>query len=109
MYSGNAKNLLGAAVVAAVLAMPLAAGPVSAQPPVVIGGGGLVNLQIGSIEIVEDVEVRNVLNDLTVNLGVALNVAANVCNVAVGVLAQDLAGDGIAACETDDQFAVIEQ
>lgn len=101
-------NMFRAAVFAGALAVPMAGASVSAQPPV-IGGGGLVNVQVGSIEIIDDVVVRNVLNDLTVSIGVAANVAANVCGVTVGVIARDLARGGDFACETASQFVDITQ
>ena len=100
-------KIFQAALFAGVLAVPMAAVP-SAQRPIVVGGG-LVNVQIGSIEIIDDVEVRNVLNDLTVSVGVAANIAANVCGVNVGVLAADLGRGADFACETADQFVDITQ
>ena len=102
-------NMFRAAVFAGALAVPMAA-TTSAQPAV-IGGGGLVNVQIGSIEIIDDVEVRNVLNDLNVGVGVAANIAANVCGTTVGVLAQDLARGANFACDSDagDAFVRIVQ
>lgn len=103
------KRMITAAVVAGALAFPIAATTTSAQGPVLIGPGGLVNVQVGSIDIIDNVEVRNVLNDLTVSVGVAANIAANVCGVTVGVLAQDLAQGADFACETADQFVEITQ
>ena len=100
-------KILGAAVFAATSAVTMASAPVSAQR--VVGGGGLVNVQVGSIEIIDDVEVRNVLNDLTVSIGVAANIAANVCGVTVGVIARDLARGGEVACETAEQFVNVTQ
>ena len=99
-------KMFKAAVIAAALAIPVATTPSSAQ---VVIGGGLVNVQVGSIEIIDDVEVRNVLNDLTVSVGVAANIAANVCGVTVGVLASDLARGADFACETAEQFVEITQ
>ena len=96
-----------AAIFASALALTTAA-TTSAQGPI-IGGGSLVNVQVGSIEIIDDVEVRNVLNDLTVSVGVAANIAANVCGVNVGVLTRDLARGADFACETADQFVEITQ
>ena len=101
------KKMFGAAVLAGAMAIPMAT-TTSAQPPV-IGAGNLVNVQVGSIEIIDDVVVRNVLNDLTVSVGVAANIAANVCGVAVGVLAQDLARGSDFSCETAEQFVDITQ
>ena len=100
MYSGNAqkKNLLGAAVIAAVLAVPLASTSVSAQPPVIIGGG-LVNVQIGTIRV----EDNEVLSDIIVQVPVnaALQLAANVCGVSVYLIAADFAPDNIADCDSE--------
>lgn len=101
------SRMIRAAVCACAIAVPMAATS-SAQSPVVIGGG-LVNVQIGTIEIIDDVEVRNVLNDLTVSIGVAANIAADVCGIAVGVLAQDLARGSDVDCESGDQFVSITQ
>ena len=66
----------------------------AAQPPVVIGGG-LVNVQV--VDVIDDIEVD--VRDINVNVGVALNVAASICGVAVGVLAEQL-GSGEATCDT---------
>ena len=96
-----------AAILAGAIAMTTAA-TTSAQRPIV-GAGNLVNVQVGSIQIIDDVEVRNVLNDLTVSVGVAAAIAANVCGVNVGVLSADLARGADFACETADQFVEITQ
>ena len=100
-----------AVALAAALAIPMAAVPASAQRPVVIGGG-LVNVQIGSIEILEGgIEIREVLENVTVGVGVAAQIAANVCGVAVGVIAQDLAKGSPVNCTNDlgDAFVDITQ
>lgn len=55
-----------------------------AQGPVV--QGGLVNVNVGNISLLNNV-----------NIAVALDLAANVCNVAVNVLAVQL-GNGTATC-----------
>lgn len=106
MRSRNVKlNLLGGAVVAALLALPLASSTASAQGPIVIGGG-LVNVQIGEI----NVETGDILSDnvVVLQLGAALQLAANVCNVSVGVIAQQIR-TGDAECEADpDQFGVAQ-
>jgi molybdopterin-binding protein len=80
-------------VTAAALALPLAAAPATAQQ----SQKGLVNVQIG------DIETGDILSDITVNVGVGLNIAANVCGVSVGVLATQLGQQGVAHCQTDDQ------
>jgi hypothetical protein len=87
----NAK-MAGAAVLAATLAFPMAA-PTSAQ--VVIGPGGLVNVQI--VDVIDDINVN--VEDVSVTLGVALQLAANVCDVGVNVLATQLKGGG-ATCSS---------
>jgi hypothetical protein len=94
-----------------ILAVALALGTsaaTAAQRPIV-GAGNLVNVQVGSIQVIDDVEVRDVLNDLTVSVGVAANIAANVCGVNVGVLSAELARGADFACETADQFVEITQ
>jgi hypothetical protein len=78
----------------------LAAGvfaPSAASQPNVIIGGGLVDV------IVNDV---NVLNNVKIGLGVAL--AADVCGVSVNVLAQDVR-TGDATCTSDTGDVVIIQ
>lgn len=101
------NKLVRATMVAATMALPLSS-VASAQRPV-IGAGNLVNVQVGSIDIIDDVVVRNVLNNLTVSIGVAAQVAANVCGTTVGVIASDLAHGNNVACETADQFVNITQ
>jgi hypothetical protein len=78
------------------------AGTVSAQPPV-NQQDGLVNVFVGEI---------NILNDA--NIGVAAQVAANVCGVKVGpvaVLGTAVArsGDTRTVCETGGQAVTIRQ
>lgn len=92
---------LQAAVIAGALALPLAAST-EAQGPIVIGNGGLVNVQIGTIDVIDNVEV--VVRDIDVNVNAAVQIAANVCGVAVGVIADDLV-DGSAYCQTAEQVA----
>src|SRR5687767_8762262 len=95
-----------AAVLAGAMALGTA-GVASAQRPVV-GAGNLVNVQVGTIEVLEGgIEVRDVLNDLTVSVGVAAAIAANVCGVNVGVLSAELARGADFACETAEQFVEI--
>lgn len=82
---------------AALLALPLTAAPgLAAQQQ-----SGLVNVQIG------DIETGDILSDITVNVGVGLNLAANVCGVNVGVLARQLGQQGVATCSTDDQEVTV--
>jgi len=75
------------------VATMLTAGPVSAQAQ-----RGLVNVNIS------DVIDGDVLSDIDVNVGVALNIAANVCGVAVGVLSSQLGQTGVAECRTAEQI-----
>ena len=72
------------------------AAPASAQAQ-----RGLVNVNI------EDVINGDVLSNIDVGVGVALNVAANVCGVAVGVLASQLGQTGVAQCETAEQIVTL--
>lgn len=75
------------------------AAPASAQPIVT---GGLVNITV------VDVLTGDILTDNEVNVALALNLAANICDVNVNVLAQQLrAGD--ATCETAEQAVTITQ
>jgi hypothetical protein len=67
------------------------AGPASAQPIVT---GGLVNITITDV-------ANNVLRDADVALGVAIGVAANVCDVNVAVLATQI-DTGTATCTNRD-------
>jgi hypothetical protein len=94
------KMMLRAVVFAGALAVPMAA---AAQRPIVIGGG-LVNVVV--TDVIDDVTVT--VQDINVNAGVAVNIAANVCGVAVGIIAEDLA-DGTAYCEavTGDQTVTL--
>lgn len=96
-------KFFGAAVLASALSVGMVA-TTSAEPQIVVGGG-LVNLQIGSI----DVETGDILSDNTtqVNLGVALNLAANVCDVAVNVLAEQIK-TGDVSCTSEADGGVID-
>jgi hypothetical protein len=75
------------------------AGTASAQPVIT---GGLVNITV------TDVLTGDILSDNDVNVGVALNLAANICDVNVNVLAQQLRNGG-ATCETATQMVEIDQ
>ena len=86
-------KMLRAAVVAGALSVPLAT-TTSAQPPVVVGGG-LVNVQI--VDVIDDVTVN--VENVNVTVAAALQLAANVCDVSVNVLAQQLKGGG-ATCDS---------
>ena len=99
-------SIFRAAVFASALSVGMVgtAATTAAEPQLVVGGG-LVNLQIGSI----DVETGDILSDNTVqvNLGVALNLAANVCDVAVNVLAQQIKS-GDVSCRSAADGGVID-
>ena len=79
----------------AVLAMAgsvAAATPADAAPVVT---GGLVNVTV------TDVANNNqILNDVNIGVGAALGLAANVCDVSVGVLAQQLHRGGATCTST---------
>lgn len=67
--------------------------PAQAQPLVT---GGLVNVTV--TDVIDDVTV--VVRDVNVSLGAALGIAANVCDVNVNVLAEQLRRGG-ATCTSD--------
>ncbi len=71
----------------------LTATPASAAPVIT---GGLVNVTV--VDVIDDVTV--VVQDINVTLGAALGIAANVCDVNVNVLAQQLRTGG-ATCTSD--------
>ena len=89
-----------ACLFAGALAVGVPSATVQAQGGPVIGGG-LVNVQVGEITV-EDIHI---LEDVTVGLGVAANIAANVCgtSVNVGVLARILAAGQEFTCQTGSQ------
>jgi hypothetical protein len=96
------KSVTGlvATVLASLSLLAAGAAPASAAPVIT---GGLVN-----------VTVTDVLNHTTVtilqdvNVGVALNAAANVCGVSVNLLAQQV-GQGPVSCSTATQVVRIIQ
>jgi hypothetical protein len=80
------------------------AGPAAAQQE----ADGLVVIQIG------DITTGDILSENEVAVGVAAQIAANVCGVKVGpvaVLGQavDRSGDTRTVCETGDQFVRFTQ
>ena len=87
----NSKTAAAAAL-AAMLSIPVTA-PVSAQ--VVVAPGGLVNVQI--VDVIDNVTVN--VEDVAVTVGAALQLAANVCDVSVNVLAEQLKSGG-ATCDS---------
>ena len=99
------KRLL-AATAAAVMTTAFGAAtasPAHAQPVVT---GGLVNVTV--TDVIDDVTV--VVQDINVSLGAALGIAANVCDVNVNVLAEQLRRGG-ATCTSDasGQTVTIDQ
>ena len=90
----NSKMMWRAAVIAGALSVSMAAST-SAQGPIVIGGGGLVNVQVA--QVIDDVEVN--VSDINVTVNAAVRLAAGICGVAVGVIAEDLQ-DGSATCDS---------
>jgi hypothetical protein len=79
----------------AVLAMAggvAAATPAEAAPLVT---GGLVN-----VTVTDTLNNNQVLNDVNVGVGAALGLAANVCDVSVGVLARQLHRGGATCTST---------
>ena len=79
---------LVASMFAATLLSVTAAAPASAQPVGNIGVGNLVNVQINNVGNNNDI-------DVTVPISAAVNIAANVCGVAVDVLSIDDNGEVI--------------
>ena len=84
-------------IAAALVGATLAAAPASAQPQ-----QGLVNVNITDVSLLNDLQVQA---PITVQL--PISAAANVCNVTVGVLAQDLADDGKAECNAVSSNAAL--
>jgi hypothetical protein len=90
----------GTALAGALLLTLGIAAPANAQPQF---QDGLVNVAIGDITILEDV-----------NIGVAAQIAANVCGVKVGPVAVlgravDRSGDTMTVCTIDDQTIELTQ
>ena len=92
-----AKKSIATVFAGTVLAVGVAS-PASAQQQ-----DGLVNVNVGDVTILEDV-----------NIGVAAQVAANICGVAVGPVAVlgravDRSGDTETVCETDQGDITLSQ
>ena len=94
-------NIARSSCVALALLIPTAASMSAQGGPIVIGNGGLVNVTI--VDVIDDITIR----DINVNVAAAVNIAANVCNVAVGVIADDLLEDGQYTCSTAEQVVTI--
>ena len=98
----NFKKTMASTCAAAVLVFGMtAAVPAEAQQ------AGLVNVEIG------DITTGNILSDNNVAIGVAAQVAANVCGVTaqVGVIAAQVARTGAFRCENTQtgRFAQIQR
>jgi hypothetical protein len=70
----------------------MTATPASAAPIVT---GGLVNVTVTDV-----LNNNEILNDVNVGVGAALGIAANVCDVSVGVLARQLHTGGATCTST---------
>ena len=92
--------------------------PAAAAAPVF--AGGLVNVNVSDVDVLNDsldrVDVRilnNVLNDNNVGVGVVAQVAAVVCDTNVGGILGELRDTGTATCEAGQDageivFTVVE-
>lgn len=94
------KKSIAALGLAAALAF--AAPSVSHAQPVVTGG--LVNVTLTNIANGNNIPIASYDN---ISLGVALNLAANVCGVGVNVLATQLGTPGPISCQTATQMVTI--
>jgi 1,4-dihydroxy-2-naphthoyl-CoA synthase len=83
------------------VALAVGAAPVASAQPVITGG--LVNVTIANF-----LNNNTVTLDRVVNVNAALNLAANVCDTTVAILAADFA-DGSATCTNGDQVATVTQ
>ena len=108
------KTLMLSAALAAAVAMP--AGAQVSTDPVVQAPAGLIPVTVGNVilqDILTDVEITalndlNPLNDNQIVVQVPVAVAANVCNVAVNVLASSKAsGEGCTAASGSDALAKV--
>lgn len=70
------------------------AAPAQARPLI---AGGLVNIQVTEVQIIDDVAVDVLVQDVNIGINAALALAANVCDTTIAVIAQDLR-DGSAEC-----------
>jgi hypothetical protein len=102
MMVSTIRKVGATAFATAALFGTVAAAPAGAQGGPVITGG-LVN-----ITVVDLLNNNTILSNNDVNLGVALNAAANVCGVSVNVLAQQL-GSFPVSCDNGAQQATITQ
>lgn len=95
------KKMMTAAALAGAMGLPMAA-TTQAQP--LVAAGNLVNVQI-----VDAVDVDVVLRDINVAVAAAVNIAANVCGIAVGVIAEKVeAGDFSCTGTTGGQDVIVK-
>ena len=89
------KGRVAAFATAGTLALGAVGAPAATADPVVVVGGGLVDVQV--VNVLNNAEI---LSRNNVGIGVAAGVAAQVCGVAVqvGVLAPQLAGGDDFVC-----------
>lgn len=108
------KKLTFAAALALGIALPASAQV--ATDPVVQAPAGLIPVTVGNVilqDILTDVEITalndlNLLNDNQIVVQVPVAVAANVCNVAVNVLAKSKSGgEGCTATSGSDALAKV--
>lgn len=91
------KFIVAAVATVATTGSMLVTAPSASAAPLVTGG--LVNVTVTDVQVIDDVTV--ILEDVNVvTLGAALGIAANVCDVGVNVLAQQLKSGG-ATCTSD--------
>lgn len=97
-YATTTRHFIASLLVSLVVVLAMAV-PATAQPVVT---GGLVNVTV------TDVLTGDILSDNEINLGVALALAANVCDVNVNVLARQLRSGG-AECDSATDRVTITQ
>ena len=112
----NLAIMTAASLAAASLAIPAAA---QVTAPQINAPAGLIPVTVSNVilqDILNDVEINalndlNLLNDNQIVVQVPVSVAANVCNVAVNVLAKNKSkGEGCTATSGSDALArVIRQ
>jgi hypothetical protein len=92
-------------VMAALFALVLSIGFTTATPPVQAQTQtGLVNVAVG------DITTGDILSNNRVSLGVAANIAANVCGVTaqVGVISEQLARTGSFKCTNNQTLKFVQ-
>ena len=82
------RKLVASLFATGLLAVGVGAPTASAQPIGNVGAGNLVNVQITANNLLNNNDV-----DVTVPVSAAVGIAANVCGVAVDVLAVDQPGE----------------